>query len=143
MITSEQLAASNSEHGHQAALFCFFALAENQVKYPLAQRLFAIPNGFFSSSGQKGKEKAAGLKSGVLDIMLPFVKYVRNQVGKRYNGLFIELKIPEKKRANDPLAGCSDEQKDWVSFLISQGYAVHVCYGWIDARDRIIEYLEA
>lgn len=141
MITPEQLASSGSEFGHQAALFCFFALAENKIKYPLAQRLFAIPNGFFSSSGQKGKEKAAGLKNGVPDMMLPIIRQYHSREIK-YCGLFIELKVPKHKRENDPLAGTTDEQKDWIPFLITQGYAVYVAYGWKDARDIIINYLE-
>ncbi len=141
MITPEDLARSNTEHGHQAALFCYFALAENQIKYPLAQRLFAIPNGFFSNSGQKGKEKAAGLKSGVPDMMLPIPKFKAID-DMPYCGLFIELKVPTKKRANDYLAGCSDEQKDWIPFLVNQSYMVYVAYGWEDARDKIVSYLD-
>lgn len=140
MITPESLAKSGTEHGYQAAIFCFFALPENKIKYPLAQRLFAVPNGFFSTAGQKAKEKAAGLKTGVPDMMLPVSKWVPNNY--RSLGLFVELKVPDKKRANNPLAGCSEEQEDWILFLRTQGYKVEVAYGWEEAVKIVIDYLE-
>lgn len=136
MITPEQLASSGTEHGHQAAIFCYFQI--NAAKYPLAKWLFSSSNGFFSTSGQKGKEKAAGLKNGIPDICLPVM------IGTRYDfiscGLYIELKIPS--RATQKNGGVADEQGEWLTFLTSQGYAVKVCYGWEDAVKTIIEYLE-
>lgn len=141
MIRPEDLAKSGTEHGEQAALFCWSSLPEIKAKYPQLKWLHSIPNGFFSSSGQKGKEKAAGLKSGVPDICLPIVK--RSQMlGIGYCALYIELKIPSKKNINNPLAGTSDEQQEWIAHLLNQGYAVHVAYGWEDARRIIVDYLE-
>jgi hypothetical protein len=137
MITPEQLAASGTEHGHQAALFCFFQI--NAASYPLTQWLFSSSNGFFSTSGQKGKEKAAGLKNGVPDICLPVVTGDGGAT-EGYSGLYIELKIPSKLGTKN--GGCSDDQIKWLAFLSSQGYKVKVCYGWEDARDTIIQYLE-
>jgi hypothetical protein len=136
MISPEQLAASGTEHGHQAAIFCYFQI--NAAKYPLTKWLFSSANGFFSTSGQKGKEKAAGLKNGVPDICLPIV-IQRIGNGILYCGLYIELKIP--KRRTEKNGGVADDQREWLTFLTSQGYAVKVCYGWEDAVKTIVEYL--
>lgn len=138
MITPEQLAKSGTEHGHQAALFCWASM--NQLTFPQVRWLYAVPNGFFGSAGQKAKMKAEGLKNGVPDVFLPVKQYVPNRVVSL--GLYIELKIPEKKRDIDDLAGCSEEQVQWIEFLRNEGYKVYVCYGWEDARDKIIEYLK-
>lgn len=130
MITPDQLAASGTEHGHQAALFCFFQIHASE--YPLAKWLYSSSNGFFSTSGQKGKEKAAGLKSGVPDICFPIKK-------SRYSGLYIELKRPDS--AGKKAGELSNKQKEWIDFLLSQDYKVEVCFGWEAARDTLIWYL--
>lgn len=136
-MTPEQLAASGTEHGHQAAIFCYFQI--NAAKYPLAKWLFSSSNGFFSTSGQKGKEKAAGLKNGVPDMCLPIPIQCDYEAAISH-GLYIELKIPS--RATQKNGGVADDQREWLEFLASQGYAVKVCYGWEDAVKTIIEYLE-
>ena len=133
MITPEQLAASGTEHGNQAALFCFFQI--HAAEYPLTKWLYSSSNGFFSTSGQKGKEKAAGLKNGVPDICLPIPS-----LGCTYHGLYIELKIETRRKQKN--GGCSDEQLEWIAFLRQQYYKAVVCYGWESARDEIIKYLE-
>ncbi len=153
MITPEQLASSGTEHGHQCAVFCW--ANQNLDKYPQLKYMYAIPNGFFGSAAQKGKMKAEGLKNGVPDICLPVTKHViypitynppleeiNNQKliatsfgwAKTFAGLYIELKVGK----NQP----SKEQEDWIAFLLSQGYACHVVWGWEEVRDRIVEYLE-
>lgn len=137
MIAPEDLAKSGTEHGHQAALFCYFQI--HAAEYPLTKWLHSSGNGIFTTSGQKGKEKAAGLKSGIPDICLPVVTF-NYQYHNGFMGLYIELKRPDSvgKKAGK----VSDEQAECLTFLASQGYAVKVCYGWIDARDTIINYLE-
>lgn len=125
MISPEQLAASGTEHGAQAAIFCW--ANQNLDKYPQLKYLFAVPNGFYGSAAQKGKMKAEGLKLGVPDIWLPYYK-------RTYSGLIIELKV----KKNVP----TQDQLDWLAFLKQQGYQCWVCYGWQEARDKIVEYLE-
>ncbi len=141
MITPEQLAKSGTEHGHQAALFCWSN--QNLHTYPQLKWLFAVPNGFFATPGQKAKMKAEGLKDGVPDIWLPILSTAWNCEFNRnkFYGLVIELKIPDKKTKNE-LSGTSSEQKEWIAHLLTQGYACYVAYGWEDARDMIIAYLE-
>lgn len=132
MIIPEQI-AKVSEHSQQSALFCWAAM--NLDKYPELKYMFSIPNGFYSTAGQKSKMKAEGLKSGVPDIMLPATLYPipLSNNGLTYNGLFIEMKSSKGK--------VSQEQKDYIDFLTKQGYKCEVCYSWTSARDVITNYL--
>ncbi len=138
MITPESLAKSGTEDGHQSALFCWAQI--NQSIYPQLKWLFAIPNGGYRDKITAGKLKATGVKSGVPDICLPVAvtKYYPNSHG-HFGGLYIELKRPDS--VGKKAGFVSIEQHEWLNFLKSQGYAVHVCYGWENARDRIVEYL--
>lgn len=122
-----KLAASGSEHGHQAELFAWAAL--HMAKLPELRWLFHIQNASANRSA-----RTVGVKAGVPDIFLPIRR-------GRFMGLWIELKRPvsiEKKvKAGKP----SKEQLDWKDHLLSEGYGVYVAYGWVDARDIIVDYL--
>lgn len=124
-MTPEQLAKSNSENGHQCALFCW--AQQNQKDYPEVQWLFHIANGGLRDKITAGRLKAAGVKPGVPDLFLPIRRL-------QYPGLWIELKRPGVKKA-------SNEQQVWLEMLLMQGYAAQVCIGWEHARDTIIKYL--
>lgn len=140
MITPEDLAKSGTEDGHQMALFNW--AQQNTNTYPQLRWMFAIPNGGYRDKITAGKLKATGVKSGVPDICLPVSKLTTLNFGlvKGFAALYIELKRPMShlKKAGK----ISDEQLEWINFLISQGYRVEVCYGWEQARDVIINYLE-
>jgi hypothetical protein len=128
VITPEQLAASGSEHGHQAAIFCW----AQQSGIEELKWLFAVPNGFYGTAAQKSKMKAEGLRPGVPDIWLP-VPINDAGVWLGYHGLVIELKVGKNK--------ATDEQKKWLDYLSNSGYRCALCYGWESARDVILEYL--
>lgn len=134
MILPEQLAKSGTEHGEQAALFQWCALETKN--YPQLRWLYAVPNGFFATPGQKAKMKAEGLKDGVPDVCLPYPKYGLN----KYAGLYIELKI--EKRRNQQNGGCSEDQIEWLEYLNEVGYKAVVCYGWEEAKLAIEKYLK-
>ena len=136
MITPEMIAKAGSEHAHQSAVFCWAAM--NVGKYPELKWLHAIPNGYFSTSGQKAKSKAEGLRNGVPDIFLPVP--IQTQWAKQYAGLYIEMKIENHRKVKN--GGCSDEQIEFMEFAIRMGYRCVVAYNWIEARDTIVEYLE-
>jgi hypothetical protein len=127
MITPEQLAASGTEHGHQAAFFCWAA----QSGIPELEYMFAIPNGGLRNAATAGRLKAEGVKAGVPDIFLP-VRMPGEAIGWAC-GLFIEMKVGRNK--------LSDEQKDYIAFLTDQGYKCEVCYSWETARDAALRYL--
>lgn len=124
-VTPEQLAASGTEHGHQAALFCF--AAANIKQYPDLRYLFAIPNGGQRNAATGARLKAEGVKAGVPDIMLP-------RPNRNYHGLFLEMKVGKNVQ--------STEQKDYFFYLQRNGYWCDICYSWTEARDIILEYLK-
>lgn len=124
-ITPEQLAKSGTEHGHQAALFCW--CSQNIRQYPQLKRLFAIPNGGLRNPATAARLKAEGVKSGVPDIMLAI------PIGK-WHGLFIEMKIGRNQPTN--------EQEDWLVDLSCAGYYTAVCHEWTQARNIVVNYLD-
>lgn len=131
MITPEQLAKSGSEHGHQSALFCW--AKQNEHLYPQLKWLFAVPNGFYSDSGQKAKMKAEGLKDGVPDVLFPV--YSPWRIGSyRYNGLAIEMKVKKNKT--------NEKQDAWIDHFKAVNWFCTVCYSWEEARDTILAYLK-
>ncbi len=126
-ITPEQLARNHTEHGEQAALFCWAASSG----IPELKWLFAIPNGFYATPAQKAKMKAEGLRSGVADIFLPMPSI--SDPMRNYNGLFIEMKVGNGR--------LSDEQRKFGEFADGNGYKFVLCYSWIAAGGAILKYL--
>jgi len=124
-FTPERLAASGSEHGHQAALICWSK--RKSLYHPEMQLLHAIPNGGSRDKITAGKLKAEGVLPGVFDLFLPVSR-------KGFHGLYIEMKKEEG-------GAVSKEQKWWGKAMTEQGYAAYVCYGWIPARNLIADYL--
>lgn len=105
-----------------------FRWAELQkCKYPELRLLFAIPNGGSRHKIEAFNLKKQGVKSGIPDLMFPVSR-------KGYNGLFIEMKAGKGKT--------SENQEEWLRDLGEQGYKAKVCYGWEDAKNTILEYLE-
>jgi len=115
-----------SEHQEQASFFQWAHLLES--RHPELGLMFAIPNGGKRKSGWW--EKAEGLKAGVPDI---FLAVPRDFGGCFCPGLFIEMKFGKNK--------LTTTQKEWHHKLYGQGYAVRVCYSWVEARDIAIDYL--
>ncbi len=113
-----------TEHTEQVALFDW--ARANEPRHLQLGLLFAIPNGGKRHVGTGRKLKAEGVKSGVPDI---FLGVPRN--GK--HGLFIELKVGKNKPSKNQLW--------WIHSLRAEGYAVEVCYGFLETQTAIIDYL--
>ncbi len=123
-LTPEILARSGSEDAHQIALFAWCATSGISE----LQWLFHIPNGGSRHIAEASKLKAMGVKSGVSDLFLPIPIWTKH-------GLWIELK---------KLKGVvSEDQSDWLDEMARRGYATRVCFSWQEARDAILEYLNA
>lgn len=158
----DTIAKSGTEHGHQAALFCFVAVVRllgfeqawawadgKDVKIdPTAEEVVpdlawyhAIPNGANYGDDERGsritggKMKAEGLRKGVLDTLLPVRRVWAS-------GLYIEMKKPTLKSKKDAWNGMSDEQKEFAKFVQSQSFIVEVCYTWREAAQILQRYLE-
>lgn len=125
-ITPERLAQSGSEDGEQMALFCW--LAGERERCPDVRWAYHVPNGGSRQKAEAGKLKAMGVKKGVSDVHWP----VRRG---NYVGLVIEM-----KRKDGVPSDVDADQKAWLNHFNSQGYRVHVAFGWEEARDLFIAY---
>lgn len=134
MITPEYLARSGTEHGEQAALFCWAAM--NRVQYPWLRWMHAIPNGGSRGMKQGAMLVAEGVKGGVADVFLP-VHQIRASV-LSFHGLYIEM-----KRADGVPSNVSQDQLDFGAFVTRQGYAWYVAFGWNQAVELIMSYFAA
>lgn len=115
-----------TEEEEQIMLFNWARLKEHE--HPCLRSMFHIPNGGKRKKSEAARFKAAGVKAGVPDIFLPHPQ-------GRWHGLFIELKRREHGRV-------STNQTEFLSDLAREGFSVFVCYGWEQAAETIVEYLE-
>ncbi len=130
-ITPELMARSNSESAHGKALMIW--VQENIDKYPDLRWLTHIGHGGLKDQITASNMKAEGLKPGLPDYLL-LVK--RNG----YACLWIELKRPA---ANGKYSGrVTKFQEEWLLQAIECGHKAVVCYGWKDAVNVIVAYLE-
>lgn len=113
-----------SEYTEQVALFEWAAWASGRA--PELALLLHIPNGGHRRKGVAGQLKAAGVKAGVPDLLLPVARHGAH-------GLWIELKAG-KGRA-------SEAQQFWRAELLAQGYDAHVVTGWQAAARLLCQYL--
>ena len=135
VVTPEQLAASGSEDGHQAALFCW--AAANVGRWPELKWLHAIPNGGSRHIAEATKMVAGGLRSGIWDVFLPLP--IQTEWAKMYAGLYMEMKI--EKRRKEKNGGLSDDQVEFGEYAERMGYYCKVCYSWEETIDILIKYL--
>ncbi|MDU4324842.1 MAG: VRR-NUC domain-containing protein [Clostridium celatum] len=111
----------------QEQRFLFQWAGYSEQKYPELKLLHHIPNGGKRDARTAANLKKEGVKAGVPDIFLP--------VGRGgYLGLYIELKVGKNKT--------SLKQKEWIEKLRQQGYRVEVCYGWLEAKEEIEQYMK-
>ena len=115
----------DNEAGAQETLFQW---AEYQAsKYPELKLLYHIPNGGKRDKVTAINLKRQGVKAGVPDICLPVA-------GGGYFGLYIELKVGSNKPTK--------LQNEWLCNLNKQGYLATACYGWQQAAEILVAYLE-
>lgn len=114
-------------------------MSMQEGKYPVLKLLHAIPNGGLRNKTVAAKMKAEGVKSGVPDLCLPVPVYRWDDdygcFRVRYHGLYCEMKAEGGRTTKS--------QKRWLRWLESQGYYVTVCYGWEEARIKILQYIES
>lgn len=94
---------------------------------PELKWLFAIPNGGSRHRLEAINLKRQGVKKGVSDLCLPLPR-------GGYNGLYIEMKVGRNKP--------SEEQKEFLRYVVSNGYCGVVCYGFDEAQKVITKYLK-
>ena len=116
---------NHAESDHQQALFQWSKLMQHQ--YPELSLLHAIGNGNASRSVIQGaRMKREGVKSGVFDLFMPVARGI-------HHGMYVEMKIKGGR--------VSENQKWWLIETTKQGYLSVVCYGWQEASEAIMDYL--
>ena len=99
----------------------------NRNRFPELRLLFHIPNGGKRSKTEAAIFKAMGVKAGVPDLCLPVAR-------GGFAGLYIEMKYGKNKP--------TDNQKQWIADLKSEGYKVEVCYSGEEATRTLEAYLQ-
>ena len=113
------------EANEQAALFSWAEFIKG--KHPEISLLYHIPNGGSRNRFEAANLKRQGVKAGVPDLCLPVAR-------GGYHGLYIEMKFGSNKT--------SGNQDNWLKALRVQDYCAVVCYGWQEAAETVIKYLE-
>ena len=113
------------EEIEQEHVFLWASMEERA--YPELAMLYAIPNGGKRAIKTAVALKKQGVKRGVPDMCLPVSR-------GGYHGLYIELKRQKGGTV-------SDEQREWIAALNTQGYKAIICYGAEEAIEQIRGYL--
>lgn len=71
--------------------------------------------------------KRMGMRAGVSDFFLPIPTH-------KYHGLWLELKRLKGSRE-------TEQQKSWLNKMLSLDYYACFAYGWVEAREIILQYL--
>lgn len=128
--------AKHIEDEHQKYLIMWADLTRidpvNDVFESIGEYLVHIPNGGKRDKREAGRLKAQGVRAGFPDLGFFY------PVGD-FHGLFIEMKKPIVKGQRKPKV--EDNQKEWIDRLSAQGYDTAVCFGWHEARMKILDYL--
>lgn len=106
----------------------------HEPQHPALRWFAAIPNGGHRNKAAAGKLKAAGVRKGVPDYLMPVSMPDWKSFRSGYVGLAIELKRRKGSRVEP-------EQHDWLEHLTSQGWKCHVSDGHERAWAAICEYL--
>lgn len=114
-------------HESQAQQALIAWMGYEQKKYPELAYLYSIPNDIRTTPRRAAIAKAMGMKAGVPDLCLPAPR-------GPWHGLYIEMKHGKNKPSPD--------QKDFLRYLSSVGYATRVCYSAQAASDEILAYLK-
>lgn len=117
----------NMKRSEMTEQILLFNWAES-VKWfvPELKLMYHVPNEGKRQQGTGAILKAAGMKKGVPDIVLPVAR-------QGYHGLYIELKFGDGKPTK--------EQKVFLEKLQEEGYRAAVAYGFEEAREIIRHYL--
>lgn len=99
---------------------------------------------FFCKNDNEGKRsplqgynlKRLGLRPGVSDILIYYPT-------KTYHGLWLEVKRNKKYSASERSANSWIAQEKFIETVKSVGFAGHFCYGWLEGKIIIENYLNS
>lgn len=169
-MTPDQIAKSGSEHSHQAALFCYLAVAKlygwrfadywalgecnlpHQVGGPNVGK--PVPNyepvpelQWFHAIHNQGHGDAIRGGKAKAEGVRKGIADTFLPVPNRWNGLgglYIEMKKPSEKpkTLNATKGGLSDEQIEFKNYCLTVGYSFATCYSWREAANTLRSYIE-
>jgi len=89
--------------------------------------IYHVPNGGQRNAVEAMNFKRMGLMAGIPDLVIP-----THSKAKRFNALFIELKVKKNKQA--------DRQKHIEQWLVEMGNCVAVCYTFEQFQKTVYDY---
>ncbi len=97
---------------------------------------------FFHKTNNEGKRTALqghrlvkqGLRTGVSDL---FIYYPVAE----YNGLWLEVKRNKNYTLSEKSTDTWKAQEKFIDCVKSVGFAAHFCYGWLDGKNHVENYL--
>ncbi len=116
-----------TEHDLQVHIFDVLRLNENSD--PRLEFIYAVPNGNYRSWKIGANLKLEGVKRGVSDICVPFRGRIKDVL---YAGAYIEMK--------SEAGAATTEQKKFLEFVASEGYAILIAFHYDPALDFLEEY---
>lgn len=127
-VVGGQVRKRRDQREEREQIWLFQWARAKEGMHPELRWLFHVPNGGGRSKAEAGRLKAAGVKPGVPDLLLP----VRRGP---YVGCAIELKAEGGRT--------SDDQRKWIAHLQTEGWQAGVAVGWREAATRLLRYLDA
>lgn len=127
MKKGEPMKIQNMKRSETTEQINLFTWADhNLLIAPELKTMYHVPNEGKRNQTTGGILKAAGMRKGVPDIVLPAAR-------KGFHGLYIEMKFGKNKPTKD--------QAEFMAALEKQGYKTAVAYGFTQAREIIRGYL--
>lgn len=133
------LTAANYKESYNVANFAGKLHEQHWDHVPELEWLHAIHNQGHGDVIRGGRAKAEGVKAGVFDLFLPVPVSVSGGFNgalprQNFAGLYIEMKVGKNQPTNDQLR--------FKTHCENYHYAAHICWGWLEARDKILDYLQ-
>jgi hypothetical protein len=116
-------ARNRDEARNQSAFFKWLKFAHPSIRAVT----FAIPNGGKRDIAEAAHLKAQGVTAGVLDVFM-------SVPNAHYHGLYIEFKANSNT--------LTKLQSEFASRIRTHGYAVSVCYTYMEAINAVNKYLD-
>lgn len=134
------------EEGEQTAVVQWAAYVKVRLDdgalVPLSELTIAIPNGAHLAGDERARAmqmsrlKRLGLRPGAADLLITLARGA-------WHGLWIEMKKSRKDfRKGEAARAVSADQRAFKLLQHRAGYRCVACYGFEEARDAILTYLE-
>ncbi len=105
------------------------------IYHPIVRDYFCKNNNEGKRSDIQGRNlKLMGLRPGVSDLLIYYPT-------RSYHGLFLEVKRDKKYTPSERVTETWIAQEKFLDAVKKVGYAGEFCYGWVDGKKIIENYL--